>query len=65
MQLKPIKTIADHEAALAWVDKQFDVGILPDTHAAEKLQVMLLLIKQYEYEHHPVLPPAPIEAIRL
>ena len=65
MELKPIKTAAEHEAALAWVDEQFDAGLQPDTPAGEKLQVMLLLIRQYEDEHYPVLPPDPLEAIRI
>ncbi len=65
MELKPIKTKAQHEAALAWVDEQFEAGVAPDTPAGEKLQVALLLIKQYEDEHYPVLPPAPLEAIRV
>src|ERR1043165_4040126 len=65
MELKPIKTAAEHEAALAWGDEQFDAGIQPDTAEGEKLQVVLLLIKQYEDEHHPVLPPDPLAAIRI
>jgi HTH-type transcriptional regulator/antitoxin HigA len=65
MILKPLKTKADHEAAVAWVDGQFDKAVTPESPAGEKLQVMLLLIKQYEDEHYPVLPPAPLEAIRL
>lgn len=65
MTLKPLKTKDDHEVALAWVDEQFDKAIEPDSPAGEKLQVMLLLIKQYEDEHYPILPPAPLEAIRL
>jgi HTH-type transcriptional regulator/antitoxin HigA len=65
MKLRPIKTAAQHEAALAWVDEQFDAGIQPDSPQGEKLQVMLLLIKQYEDLHCPVLPPNPLEAIRM
>ncbi len=65
MELKPIKTKAQHKAALAWVDSQFDAGVPPDSPAGEKLQVMLLLIKQYEDELYPVLPPTPLEAIRV
>lgn len=65
MQLKPIKTNADHEAALAWVEKQFEAAVSVDSAAGEKLQVVLLLIKQYEDKHYPVLPPEPLEAIRL
>lgn len=65
MTLKPIKTKAEHEAALAWVDAQFDAGVEPNTAAGDKLQVVLLLIKQYEDERYPVLPPAPLDAIRV
>ncbi len=65
MELKPIKTSDEHEAALAWADGQFDAGVQPNTPAGEKLQVALLLIKQYEDEHYPVLPPTPLEAIRV
>lgn len=65
MTLKPIKTKAEHKAALEWVDAQFDTGVEPNTPAGDKLQVVLLLIKQYEDEHYPVLPPDPLEAIRV
>ena len=65
MELKPIKTKAQHQAALTWVEEQFDANVLPDTPAGEKLQVVLLLIKQYEDEHYPVWPPTPLEAIRV
>jgi HTH-type transcriptional regulator/antitoxin HigA len=65
MILKPIKDKEAHEAALAWVDKQFDAGILPDTPSGEKLQVVLLLIKEYEDAHYAILPPNPLDAIRL
>lgn len=64
MELKLIKTAEEYESALAWVDEQFDLAVPPDTHDGDKLQIMLLLIKRYEDEHYPVLPPDPLEAIR-
>ena len=65
MKLKPIHTKEEHEEALSWVETQFDVAVPPNTPAGEKVQVVLLLIKQYEDENYPILPPAPLEAIRV
>ena len=64
MELKLIKTEAQYEEYLEWVDKQFDRKVKPDSPTGEKVQVALLLIKQYEDEHHPVPMPDPIEAIK-
>ena len=64
MELRLIKTEAQYEEYLEWVDKQFDRKVKPDSPTGEKVQVALLLIKQYEDEHHPVLMPDPIEAIK-
>ena len=64
MELRLIKTEAQYEEYLEWVDKQFDRKVKPDSPTGEKVQVALLLIKQYEDEHHPVPMPDPIEAIK-
>lgn len=64
MELRLIKTEAQYEEYLEWVDKQFDRKVKPDSPIGEKVQVALLLIKQYEDEHHPVPMPDPIEAIK-
>ncbi len=58
MNLKSIKTKAEHEVTLTWVDAQFDAGIELNIPAGDGLQLVLLLIKQYEDEHYPV--PLPI-----
>jgi HTH-type transcriptional regulator/antitoxin HigA len=65
MELRLIKTEAQYEEYLEWVDKQFDRKVKPDSPTGEKVQVALLLIKQYEDEHHPVPMPDPIEAIKI
>jgi HTH-type transcriptional regulator / antitoxin HigA len=43
----------------------FDKKVKPNTHEGEKLQVALLLIKQYEDAHYPIPVPDPIEVIKL
>lgn len=65
MNLKLIKTEAEYDDVLAWVDEQFDRKMQPDSTEGETLQVVLLLIKAYEDEHYAIPAPDPIEAIRL
>lgn len=65
MELRIIKTKKQYEEYLDWVDKQFDNQIKPNSPQGEKVQVALLLIKQYEDVHYPIPVPDPIEAIKL
>jgi len=64
MTLKVIKTKKEYLAYLNWVDEMFDKKINPDSEEGEKLQVALVLIKQYEDAHFPIPYPDPIDAIR-
>ena len=65
MELKIIKTKRDYEDCLKWVDKMFDKKIEINTPEGEKLQIVLLLIKQYEDKNYPIPIPDPIEAIKM
>ena len=65
MELKIIKTKKQYQEYLDWVNKQFDNRIKPGSKEGEKVQVALLLIKQYEDVHYPVPVPDPIEVIKL
>ena len=65
MTLKTLKTEQEYDELMAWIDQQFDKKIRPDSPEGEALQVSLLLVKAYEDEHYPILPPDPIDAIRL
>lgn len=65
MKLKIIKNKKEYEAYLNWVDEMFDKKTKISTPEGERLQVALLLIKQYEDEHYPIPMPDPIEAIKL
>jgi HTH-type transcriptional regulator/antitoxin HigA len=64
MELKIIKTKKQYEQFLDWVDVQFDNKVKSNTPQGEKLQVALLLIKQYEDANYPIPLPDPIDAIK-
>jgi HTH-type transcriptional regulator/antitoxin HigA len=38
--------------------------IEPDSKKSDELEVLSILIKEYEHEHYPVAKPDPIEAIK-
>ena len=64
MELKIIKTKKQYEQYLDWVDVQFNNKVKSTTPQGEKLQVALLLIKQYEDANYPIPFPDPIDAIK-
>lgn len=61
MEIKPIKTEDDYDAALAEVEALW--GAKADTPEGDKLDVLITLIEAYEAKHHPIAPPDPVEAI--
>jgi HTH-type transcriptional regulator/antitoxin HigA len=61
LTIKPIRTAADHEAALKEVDSLFAAS--PQTPEGDLLEVLVTLIEAYEENHHAVPLPDPIEAI--
>ncbi|MCX6272655.1 MAG: transcriptional regulator [Bacteroidetes bacterium] len=64
MNLKIIGSEKEYQQFLAWADKMFDKKVAPESPEGEELQVILLLIKQYEDQHYPIPKPDPIEAIK-
>src|SRR5262252_704323 len=60
--VKPIRTEADYEAALAEVERLW--GAKAGTPRGDRLDVLATLIDAYENEHYPMDPPDPIEAIK-
>jgi len=65
MELKIIKTKKQYEQYLNWIDVQFENKVKSTTPQGEKLQVALLLIKQYEDANYPIPLPDPIDAIKV
>ncbi|MGN8119688.1 helix-turn-helix domain-containing protein [Labrys sp. 22185] len=60
--LKPIRSEADYEAALAEVERLW--GAKTGTPEGDRLDILATLIDVYEAKHHPMDPPDPVEAIR-
>ena len=61
-RLKPIRTEADYQAALAEIERLW--GAKLGTAQGDRLDVLATLIDAYEAEHDPIDPPDPVEAIR-
>jgi HTH-type transcriptional regulator/antitoxin HigA len=62
MNLKPIKTEKDYQQALERLEIIFDAK--KGTKEADELEILGILIGQYENEHFPIDLPDPIEAIK-
>jgi len=62
MNLKPIKTKKDYQQALNRLEIIFDTK--KGTSQGDELEVLGILIDQYENEHFPIDLPDPIEAIK-
>ena len=65
MKLKPIENKKEYSTVLNWVDEQFDKKLSPKSDAGQKLQIALILLKNYEDKNYPVPTPDPIEAIKI
>ena len=59
MDLRPIKTKRDYQAALKRADELWDA--LPGSAEADALDVLTLLIADYEAKHFPIADPDPIQ----
>jgi HTH-type transcriptional regulator / antitoxin HigA len=61
MEIKPIRTEADYEAALQEIDRVW--GASYGSPEGDKLDILVTLVEAYEEKHYPIPPPDPIEAI--
>ena len=59
MELRPLKTKRDYQAALKEAENLWSAG--PGSKDADRLEVLVLLIQAYESVHHPVPHPNPID----
>lgn len=64
VMLKPIKTEKEYDNALAHVYELMQTDIVEGSAISDELEILSLLIKEYELVHYPVSYPNPIEAIK-
>lgn len=62
MNLKPIKTKKDYQQALQRLEVIFDAKKC--SSQGDELEILSILIDQYENQHFPIDLPDPIEAIK-
>jgi len=62
MKIKPIRTEKDYELALKEIESLMEAT--PESDEFDKLEVLSLLIENYESSHYSIDTPDPIEAIK-
>lgn len=62
MEIKPIRTEEDYQAALREVESLMTAEF--GTPESDRLDVLATLVEAYEAKHYPVEAPDPIEAIK-
>lgn len=61
MELKPIRSEAEHRAALAEIERLW--GVPEQSPEADRLEVLTLLVETYEKAHYPITAPDPVAFI--
>lgn len=62
--IRPVRSEADYDAALAEIERYFDKEPKPGTAAADRFDLLALVIEDYEDKRWPIDPPDPVTAIR-
>jgi HTH-type transcriptional regulator/antitoxin HigA len=62
--IRPLRGEADYDAALQEIERYFEKPPKPGTPAADRFDLLGLVIEDYERKHWPIEPPNPIDAIR-
>jgi HTH-type transcriptional regulator/antitoxin HigA len=63
MEIKPIRSEADYQAALKEIEKLFDSQ--PGTTEGDRMDVLVTLVEAYEVKHFPIPEPDdPIQVIQ-
>ncbi|HHN93715.1 MAG TPA: helix-turn-helix domain-containing protein [Anaerolineae bacterium] len=62
MEIRPVETEADYEAALKEIERLFDAT--PGTPEGDRLEVLTTLVEAYEEKRYAIPLPDPVEAIQ-
>ncbi len=61
MDIRPVRTEADHREALAEIERLWNAA--PGSAEADKLDILVTLVEKFEEDHYPIVAPDPVEAI--
>jgi len=62
MQIRPIRTDKDYQEALSRIELLLDAR--PGSDEADELEILGLLVDEFERKHFPIDEPDPLEAIK-
>jgi HTH-type transcriptional regulator/antitoxin HigA len=62
--IRPLHNDAEHKAALAGIERYFEREPKPGTLAADRFDLLALVIEDYERKRWPIDPPDPVDAVR-
>jgi HTH-type transcriptional regulator/antitoxin HigA len=62
--IKPIKSDEQYDDALARIYLLLQKDLKPGSKQSDELEVLSILVKEYESVHYPVPKPNPLEAIK-
>jgi HTH-type transcriptional regulator/antitoxin HigA len=65
MDIRPLRTDADYDAALREIGKYFEDQPKPGTPEGDRFDLLALVIGDYEDKHYPIDAPEPITAIKI
>lgn len=64
MNIRPIRTEADCQAALGDIAALMEADPAPGTPKGDRLDILATLVQAYEARHFPIDAPDPVEAIK-
>ena len=64
MDIRPLRSEADYDAALSDIERYFETEPQPGSPEADRFDLLALVIADYEAKHWPIDPPDPVEAIK-
>ena len=64
MKVKVLQDEEEYDAATARIYALMRSEIAPDSEQGQELQLLALIVEEYERKHYPIPPPDPIEAIK-
>jgi len=64
VNIRPIHTEADYQAALGDSAALMESDLVPDTPKGDRLDILATLVQAYEARHFPIDAPDPVEAIK-
>jgi HTH-type transcriptional regulator/antitoxin HigA len=62
--LKPVKNKKQYEEALTRIYSLMQKSIKPGSKESDELEILSILVKEYENIHFPIPKPDPLEAIK-